>query len=402
MGKKKSTMTESQANHFKVFGFMRNPHNVLLITEDGQELDTIEVESAEQAKEKFVSEELNQKIINKLGRTDFSTIWTDDPAGNSEIVDACRLMEETKKKDPETVESPEKTSPENTERSEPTELTEQEISPKYNIGYETSVHTKGIVFQTEVGGEFKNIPGKLLQIDDECRFFPERDPVNCDLWQVIAHPTMVSQEGEEENWLIQLSKIDTSKEEKKEVLQEPQFDTVNKTKIIEVECSETQSEREMKNLGRKIRELKAVALQTAAEFREDIKKLEKRFFEMCDGKSYTSMECTIVNDWNTGERKYIRPDTDEIARVEKIPYEEQQLNMNEDLEPPAEEKEVDGEEAPAEDVVENETTETQTDDFPPPDEDEQERAAEETSGPEEDDVCTDEDEPTEETDSDNK
>ena len=216
-----------------VFGFMINPHEMQIVSEDGLKSLILDVESEELAKEQFMSEGLNQQLISILGRTDFNTIWVDDPAGNQKVIEACKKAEE------------------------------QEERP------------------------------------------------------------------------------------------EPQFDTNGKTKIIDVECSETQSEREIKILGRQIRDLKAEALQTASQYREEIKVLKKRFFQMCDGKSYTQMECTVETDWETGERKYIRPDTGEIACVEKIPYEEQQLNMNKDLEADTSE-----EKTPDEAVVEKEDGES--------------------------------------------
>lgn len=354
------------AKKLKVFGFMINPHQIQIVSEDGAKSLKLEVESESQAKEKFMGDVLNQQLISTLGRTDFSTIWVDDPAGNQDVIEACKKMEQGQ----DGVMPADEGIEANAEV-----IDEVTVETDTYQGDEVSVHTKGTVFQVEVEGDFKNIPGQLLKIDDICRFFPERESVNETQWKVIASPVKVSNLGEEDNWSIQLKKIEdaASPKEKQEERSEPQFDTTGQTKIIEVECLETKSEQEMKNLGRRIRSLKAEALQTAAEYREDIKKLEKRFFEMCDGKSYTNMECTVVNDWEAGERKYIRPDTGEIARLEKIPYEEQQLNMNKDLEgdTSGETEQITEETEHAESETEtddNETTEQEPDGFPPPDE----------------------------------
>ncbi len=77
---------ETSSSHFKVFGFMINPHEMAIISEDGQKLAQINVESDAQAKEKFMSETLNQQLIAALGRPDFSTIWVDDPAGDPAVM----------------------------------------------------------------------------------------------------------------------------------------------------------------------------------------------------------------------------------------------------------------------------------------------------------------------------
>ena len=355
----------------KVFGFMINPHEMMIVSEDGQKCDQIKVDSDVQAKEKFMSEDLNQQLISTLGRTDFSTIWIDDPAGNQEVIEACKKMEQ--------------------EHAGLLNVDEEneDLADKPIESEVIELQTAGYVFQLDVEGTFKNIPGKLLKKDDICRYFLQGNQVDETQWMVIENPI-----GEKENYVVKLKKINNaaSPKEESEERSEPQFDTTGKTKIIEVECPETYSEQEMKRLGRQIRDLKAEALQTASQYREEIKTLEKRFFQMCDGKSYTQMECTIENDWEAGERKYIRPDTGEIARLEKIPYEEQQLNMNKDLEADTSEEEtldeavVKNENGESSDETEqvteetdhaesetetndNETTEQEPDDFPPPEED---------------------------------
>jgi hypothetical protein len=66
---------------------------------------------------------------------------------------------------------------------------------------------------------------------------------------------------------------------------------------------------------------------SAADYREQIKAAKKRIYDMCNGKAYTHIECDVVNDWEAGERRYIRPDTGEIVKREEISMEERQLNM---------------------------------------------------------------------------
>ncbi len=120
------------------------------------------------------------------------------------------------------------------------------------------------------------------------------------------------------------------------------------------------------------------------------------------------MECTVENDWEGRVRRYIRPDTGEVAKTEQIPYEECQLNMNKALDdatpkPADQAKKQNADETPPEATTpetvvddgaltpeavaeaqatpdpvgnetipeENETTESAPDDFPPPDETEE-------------------------------
>lgn len=385
MGRKSSKKTAS----LNVFGFMINPHEMLIISEEGQKLSQINVDSDSQAKERFMGDVLNQQLISTLGRTDFSTIWVDDPAGDPAVMEACRKMEQGQADQLLADSLREDGCADDSvlqDEQHPEEL--EAALPEQNQSNEVTVHTKGTVFQTEIDGEFKNIPGHLLKIDDICRFFPEGDHADETLWQVLSSPVKASDYGEEDDWSIQLRKKDSAEIVPEEESPAPQFTPETKTKIIEVECAETYSEQKIKQLGRRIRSLKEEALQTAADYREDIKKLEKQFFEMCEGKSFTQMECTVETDWEAGVRRFIRPDNGKVAKEEQIPYEERQLKMDlpmKDGTPASSEEQVVDEsaltpEAVAETTQEVEITEEKVDeeiaddpnDFPPPTDEEEE------------------------------
>lgn len=297
-------MKKVSSSHYKVFGFMINPHEMLIISEEGQKLCQFKVESDGEAKEKFMGEVLNQQLISTLGRTDFSTIWVDDPAGDPNVVDACAKMEQ---------------------------------------------------------GQADQLLSDAINGQEE------------------QHP---------EETTASSGELPAPAPETAEELPAPQFPATPKTKIIEVECAETYSEQQIKNFGRRIRALKAEALQSAAEFREDIKKLEKQFFEMCDGKSFTQMECAIETNWEAGIRRYIRPDTGGVAKEEQIPWEERQLKMdlstpgNPEGQPAEQVEETASPEEPVVDETKPSTNETipaenetleydDPDDFPPPEETEE-------------------------------
>jgi hypothetical protein len=307
---------------FKVFAFPVNPHELLVLCQDGRMLNKVHVDSEMEAKEIMQGEAMNLCIIDKLESTNFSTIWVDDPAGDLEVIEACKKMEQGQA-DELLVGAMDG---DQTPATEPVHVETSE-QPAPNEQGEISVHTIGTTFQTEIDGYFKNIPGQLLKIDDVCRFFPEREPVDIALWTVVASPVNSGSE-EDGDYIIQLKKFEDPDFNVSEIPVQPQFVATGSTKIIEVECPTTKSEDNIKRLVRDLQRIKAEALASAASYREDIKAAEKALFDECNGKSYTSMECKVENDWESGVRRYIRPDTGGVAKEEQIPYEERQLNMN--------------------------------------------------------------------------
>jgi hypothetical protein len=326
MGRKKREGAPRTA--YKVYGFMVNPHSLLIISQDGQRLAQVEVDSDVTAKEKFMSETLNQQLIATLGHPDFSTIWTDDPAGDPEVVEACRKMEQGQAdqllSDAMTDEG---VADDRVLQDEAHQEEDMALLPKPNNNGEISIHTIGAVFQVDIDGVFKNIPGQLLKIDDVCRVFGERAAIDETLYRVVASP--INSGSGDNDYLIQLKKIDTWSVP--ELSAKPQFQPAGKTKVIEVEVPETYTEAEIKRLVRSLQMIKAEAGLSAANYREQIKDAEKAVFEACNGKSYKPMECAVENDWEAGVRRYIRSDTGEVAKEEKIPWEERQLNMNQEL-----------------------------------------------------------------------
>lgn len=294
---------------FRVFGFMKNQHTLLVIAEDGRKMHQVEVESETQAKDVLMSEMLNAQLINALEATEFSTIWIDDPAGDPDVMAACAKMEAAP-------------APDTTE-------------PESEAPQEIKVHTAGMVFQTKCDGEFINTATGTLKVGDICRFFPQNDAVDPTLWEITTAP---ESDGAEDFYLSVKKYVEPTAEAQEQAIEEapapttPQFKLSGKTKIIDVECPATPSEMEKDKLIRTLQAKKIEAQAVAAEYREEIKDIEKRLFALVNGKSFTRMECTIIEDWDGGERRYIRPDTGEVALIEKIPFEERQLNMNAALE----------------------------------------------------------------------
>jgi hypothetical protein len=326
MGRKKKE--GAPRTTYKIYGFMVNPHSLLIISQDGQRLAQVEVDSDVTAKEKFMSETLNQQLIATLGHPDFSMIWTDDPAGDPEVVEACRKMEQGQAdqllSDAMTDEG---VADDRVLQDEEHQERNMALLSKPNNNGEISIHTIGAVFQVDIDGVFKNIPGQLLKIDDVCRVFGERAAIDETLYRVMASP--INSGSGNNDYLIQLKKIDTSSVP--ELSAKPQFQSAGKTKVIEVEVPETYTEAEIKRLVRSLQMIKAEAGLSAANYREQIKGAEKAVFEACNGKSYKPMECAVENDWEAGVRRYIRSDTGDIAKEEKIPWEERQLNINQEL-----------------------------------------------------------------------
>ncbi len=203
---------ETSSSHFKVFGFMINPHEMAIISEDGQKLAQINVESDAQAKEKFMSETLNQQLIAALGRPDFSTIWVDDPAGDPAVMEACRKMEQ----------------------GEADQLLADAIT-------EEGVADDRVLQDEQHPEEFEDVPGNLPAETQEA---------------AAAQPE--PEDG-------------TTQEPENQPVEEPpkaQFKPTLKTKIIEVECPETYTETEIKRLARNLQSLKGEALASAANYRE--------------------------------------------------------------------------------------------------------------------------------------
>jgi len=359
MAKSKKTET----GRYKVYAFMVNPHTLIMVSEDGKKLAQIEVADATAGKEKLVNEQLNQDIIMQIKRFYFSTIWVDDPAGDPDVIEACKKMEQQEAK----------VSKDETTALEVDAAGAPEGAPVLAPQIE-EVHTWGMVFQTQHDGTWMNIPGTLLKKSDVCRFFPYRENPDEKEWVLTADPELVTQEPSD--YLIKVIPKGTvlPEEPLADAPAEPQFKTTEKTKMVDVECPTTRSEEKIKQLVRGLQSLKAEAQADAADWRERIKTQEKALFEACNGKSFTQMECRIEEDWDAGVRRYIRPDTGEIALEEQIPYEERQLHM--DIPPAtdqAAEANADGQ-APTEGTTpetkpaSSETVEEDAGDFPPPEE----------------------------------
>lgn len=307
---------------YKVFAFMSGSHSLLLVGQDGFRVDEIEIESSdvEIAKARLENPELNERIVGQLGTGSFSTVWVDDPAGDQAVLEACRLMEE--KKQAEGM-APEAAADDTAVPDEP------------NDGGQISINSKGMVFQTRTGGEYKNIPAKLLQIDDVCRFCPEKDMIGAFAdgavvteYRVVASPMVVGVQGDEATeWLIQL--VEHHGDEHPVAAPE-NFQASGKTKVIDCEVPETFTEQKLKSMIRHLQTMKIEAQADASQRREEIKEQEKAIFAACDGKSFKPMECTIENDWENAVRRYIRPDTGEVALTEQISDAERQtvLELN--------------------------------------------------------------------------
>lgn len=357
---------QKQARGIKVFIFMQNLHEMMVLTEGGIRLNLVSVDSEVEAKEIIMSETFNKGIIDKLETTNFSTLWIDDPAGNPEVIEACRLMEEKLK--------------EHVEENE----AEATTQPEPNENGEITMHTKGFTFEIKVGSEFNAVMPRDLKVDDVCIFYLEDiDQVEeKPTYRVVAAPV---NDGEDGDYIITLKKIDDIKQPIEGSPAGPQFTPTGTTKIIDVECPTTQSEEMIRKLVRNLQSIKSEASASAASYREDIKAAEKRLFDACAGKSYTQMECNVENDWEAGERRYIRPDNGEVAKVEKIPYEEIQLSIGLDDATPAEAT-TDADEATAQSVPGKDVTEdpeqvggdpgeeevaAEADGFPPPEETEE-------------------------------
>jgi hypothetical protein len=304
-------MKKKKADHrFQVFGFAIPGSKFRIISESGQHIYDIEIESLDDAKQKFMSESVNADIIKKLGRTDFSTIFVEDPAGDDAVIEACRIMEESRGDDLQSF------------NGETGEASFFSAASKPNDEGVISVHTKGVVFEIEsASGEgFDVIEPEQLMIGECCRFVAEGMGPSA-MYEVVA--TAIHTGAEDSgDMLIQLKPVIENE------ISEPKFaPPTSGKKVIEVECDIQPSEQELRRLIRDMQNLELEANASAAEYREQIKAAKKRIYDMCNGKAYTHMECDVVNDWEAGERRYIRPDTGEVVKREEISMEERQLNL---------------------------------------------------------------------------
>ena len=140
-------------------------------------------------------------------------------------------------------------------------------------------------------------------------------------YRVVAAPMSVGTE-DEPDYLVQLKEYHDEAIPKQPAPEH--FEESGKTKIIDVEVPVTTGEENLRHLIRNLHNIQNEALASAAGYNEQKKLALKALFEAGSGKSYTRMECRIENDWENAVRRYIRPDTGEVALVEQISYEERQ------------------------------------------------------------------------------
>lgn len=312
------------AKSIKIFCFTV-PGFLTLLLPDGTLLNKIAMDNEDDPKEILQGEGLNQSLAERLKTTNFSTLWIADPAGDPEVVKACRIMQE-RENNPDTVDTGEfSEDPEllalNGETGEAAVL---RPLPEPNSDGIYSLHSIGLHFLLvgDEGGENVAINVGELQIGEICAVDGLDGVSVTDQFEVVATAINSGEEGSGD-FIIQVKKVVV------EVTPpEPKFQQSAKTKVIEVECPETYSEQEMKRLTRALQSLKIAACASAAEYRDQIKEAEKALFAAANGKSLTSMECRVENDWEAGIRRFIRPDTGDVAKTEQIPWEERQFNLN--------------------------------------------------------------------------
>ncbi len=331
MSKKK----KAAAKAIKVFIFMSSGSMVVL-TEDGRRINLMEVESVEEAKKIAQGESLSRSIFDKLGTTNFSTLWIDEPGDigkNPEVIEACRLMEERQKY----------------------------AQPEPNDNGEIVVHSKGMTFKIWMGAEFNAISVCDLKVDDFCIFYLE-DIDQIDegpMYKVVSAPI---NDGNDGDYIITLKKMDDIKQP---INGSPAAEgkTDSKTAIIQVECERTPTEQVLFGM---INDLETVEMEKAsanARFNARIKEAKEALFNANHGKLYTDVFCNIVDDLETGVRTYLDQKTDKVVKTEGLP---RQIALDLDKvmpkpeEAPTTEEPIDG----AGEQPETETTETVPDDLP--------------------------------------
>lgn len=279
---------------FTIPGFLQ------IMLGDGTLLNKVALDAEDNPKDILMGEGLNAGLAEKLGTADFSTIWIEDPAGDAEVLEACRLMEKKQV------------------------AVRAAVSEPKDDGT-ISVHTKGVVFEEQTDdSEFQMVDPETLGIGDVCRFVADgQEPSG--IYEVVA--TAIHTGAEDSgDFLIQLKPI---------IAEEPApkfAPPSHGKKVIEVECEVSKSEGELRRLIRDMQSLEIEANASAADYREQIKAAKKRIYDLSNGKAYTSMECDVINDWEAGKRGFIRPDTGAVVRVEEISMEERQLNLDKELE----------------------------------------------------------------------
>jgi hypothetical protein len=325
MAKRKKKQVEEKARH--VFAFMITPHDVLLISKEGAKVDQVPVDSGEQAKEYLESGKLLRTAYEKIGTgaDEVSVEWVDDPAGNPVVVEACRKMEQPDAE--QLLAGAVNAGKAAGEGTADDDVLGDERHPDAEIPAELVANTWGNVFQIERDGEWQNIPGKLLEVGEKVRYFPERSEPDETEWIVAAAPELVSKEGEEENHSIRLKRVEEKQAESDAPLT-PQFKANGETKVMEVRCEGTFTEEKLKRLARELQSLKLEKSSMDADFNEKIKKVERALFEAANGGSFTHMECNIEEDVEAAKRRYVRPDNGEVVLEEDIPQSELQVKMD--------------------------------------------------------------------------
>jgi hypothetical protein len=311
----------SESTSYKVFAFMVSAHQLLVVSQDGCKLATVDVDSDVAAKEKLANEDFNQEMVVALKRSDFSLIWVNDPAGTPEVIDACKKMEErpAAETDPDTEPA--------TSDTDSQTGTEQETPEGAKTVFEVrTINDLGkVIFQIFHDGLWVDVPGYAMKKGDTCRFYPEGSEQIETEYVLIEAPETISEEKGDYLIKLQLKKdFDAAAEQESN---EPKFPQ-EKTQLIDVECEETFTEEKIKKIVRKLQSLKLESLAVAGQYREDIKACEKELFAACNGKSFTQMKCRVIEDWEAGVRRFIRPDNGEVALTQAIPYEERQLKLN--------------------------------------------------------------------------
>lgn len=268
-------------NRLKVFGFMRNPHELIVLTETGQEVARIEVESVADAKDKLMRELMNVRIVAATGRNDFTTLWIDDPAGDPAVVEACRLMEEqaATASSPAVPASPE---------SEP------DVKPESDTG-----STQEIVDSNPDQGE-----------------------------QAAGERTQ-EQTGAEETGS---SESDPQVEERPVAEQKPKKSKELKTQeYLEFEIDDAEAYSYLSKAVQELEHLKNEAAQVQSDYNKDIKDKMKAVFAAARGKALKSVKCRIEYNFTEGIKTWYRTDTGEAVKRLDMTDDERQCGFADEL-----------------------------------------------------------------------
>ena len=341
MSKKKEV--EIDPNTVRIYGFQSGIHEARIVTQDGIEVMAIHIDSEADAKNMPRLPKFADAIMVAVGDNPYHYEYVESPGDCDQLIDACKKSEEHK----ESIKSIEAEMDTEVKAGESTKENSQdnlipfpvvaEGEPVEPVKEKTYIlnreDAESKIVQLFIDGEYKNTIFNALKYCDRFRIMEKSGEVFKD-GDGCTEFIVLSDFNAPDRKYIEYTAVKTG-----EKPAAPVESSKPKTEeIIEIEIDVSEHETLLRNA--------AIALQSLEmsmdDFEDDHKREKKdrereidaqksKMYDLARGKSKTHVDCRIQNDWEGQKRYWLRKDNGEVVKTENIPYEEQQLNMNQDL-----------------------------------------------------------------------